>query len=69
MKTKQKFERELSPCSCGGMIAWQKEDVRVGKDIFKRLEVGTCDTCTAKYLTDDSADLISDAYRKKPNQK
>lgn len=68
MKTKQKLEKEISPCSCGGMIAWQKEDVRVGKDIFKRLEVGACDRCTAKYLTDDSADLILDAYRNKQKQ-
>ncbi len=63
MKAKQ-IAKELSPCSCGGMISWQKEDVKVGKDIFKRLEVGTCDTCTAKYLTDDSAELILEKYKK-----
>ncbi len=66
MSGKEKEKKQMrSPCSCGGFVSWGKENVNVGKDIFRKLEVGTCDTCTAKYLSDDSADLILDKYKKR----
>ncbi|MBI2546132.1 hypothetical protein HYV81_03050 [Candidatus Woesearchaeota archaeon] len=49
-----------SPCPCGGAITWRKENVSVKKEMFRRLDVGLCDTCHVRYLSNDSADLVID---------
>ena len=58
-----------SPCVCGGIISWDKQNVHLFKEVFKKLEVGNCDSCKALYLSDDSADLVKEKLQHEQEQK
>lgn len=59
------MENNESPCPCGGTIFWKKENVNLKKELFRRLDVGICDICNVRYLSNDSADLIAEKLAKK----
>ncbi len=54
----------MSPCTCGGSIIWQKENIVFNKEHFKKVEVGICNECRMKYLSDDTAEMLVEKFKK-----